>query len=130
MSVEKTEENAMKIRALLAMVLCAMGLVFVTGCDSPEKGFNEWKEAVSKGDVAKARSLSVPNSDGEYILVDFWCEHSKEDPKEYGNAKVIDYEKDGDRALLKLKLGTGDTQEIIMVKDNGKWKFHSVVVRI
>lgn len=109
----------MKFRALLSALLMAAGLVFVAGCESPEKGFKEWKTAIAKGDVAKAKARTVKAlaSEVESMVKSL----SAEDKKIFEKAEVVSCTKEGDTATLKVKMDGRETT-IRMVKEDGKWK--------
>ena len=112
----------MKFRAVLSALLLAAGLVFVTGCDSPEKGYNEWKAALLKGDVAKAKERTVKKAEAGIEII---AEVIKKDAKSKADlekSKVISCTKDGDTATLEVKDGSDKTAKFQMVKEDGTWK--------
>ena len=119
--VKKQKGSVMRIRALLAALCCVAGLVFVTGCDSPEKGFKEWQKAIVKGDVAaaKARTAKQYEADVEKILKEF--KNDSDEKKRLEESKIVKCEKDGDKATLTVKWGDHE-ERIKMVKEDGKWK--------
>ena len=113
--------SVMKIRALLAALCCVVGLVFVTGCESPEKGFKEWKKAIVKGDAAAAKARTAKDSQQYVELMIAGIKDDAETKKNFENAKVVSCTKNGDKATLKVKSGDKDG-EFKMVKEDGKWK--------
>ena len=112
----------MKFRAVLSALLLAAGLVFVTGCDSPEKAYKEWSSAVLKGDVAAAKARSTKAAEkGVEMLV----EMVKQDAKSKENlekSKIVSCTKDGDTATVEVKDASGNTAKFKMAKEDGKWK--------
>ena len=124
--VKKQKGSVMRIRALLAALCCVAGLVFVTGCDSPEKGFKEWQKAIVKGDVAAAKARTAKGA-REYIHV--LVEEIRNDAgkkKDLENTKVVSCTRNGDTAVLTLKDGKGQEDKIKMVQEDGEWKVKDV----
>ena len=111
----------MKIRAMLTALCCVVGLVFVTGCESPEKGFKEWKKAVLKGDVAKVKARTVKKHADEAEAIVEWVKNDSKAKKELEESKIVKCEKNGDKATLKVKFGDKE-EDVKMVKEDGKWK--------
>ena len=111
----------MKIRAMLAALCCVAGLVFVTGCDSPEKGFKEWQSALLKGDIGKAKARTAR---GAEKFVEMVADNIKdaENRTDLENTKIVSCSKNGDTATLTLKTGRGDEISLTMIKEDGKWK--------
>ena len=112
----------MKIRAMLAALCCVVGLVFVTGCESPEKGFKEWKKAIVKGDLEKANARTFGDGKALNPFLIAALQDDAEAKKNFEKTKIISCTKNGDKATLKVKDGKGQESEIEMVKDGGKWK--------
>ena len=108
----------MKIRALLAGLLCAMGLMFVTGCgDSPEKAFKEVKEGFVKGDAAKVKARVSKDAQKN-------IEEAVKDSKVqeiWKNIEFISCTENGDKATVKVKVD-GKEETSTFVKEDGKWK--------
>ena len=117
----------MKIRALLAGLLCAMGLVFVTGCsDSPEKAFKEIQEGFANGDAAKVKSRIAKNAKMSPELIDTIIKQPNVQ-KTWQNISIVSSTENGDTAVVKIKAkslkdGREKTGEITLVKEDGKWK--------
>lgn len=113
----------MKFRMLLSTLLLGAGLVFVAGCDSPEKGFKEWKSAIAKGDVTKANERTT--KDGQK-LVALAVEGIKDDAKAKEGFEKLEIvsctKKDDTHATLKVKDPDGKENDVEMVKEDGKWK--------
>ena len=113
----------MKIRALLAGLLCAMGLVFLTGCgDSPKAAFKEIKEGFSKGDVAKVKSRMAKKS-LESVPAEM-LEAMIKEPKiqeMWKKAEIVSCTENGDKATVKVKVD-GKEETSTFVKEDGKWK--------
>ena len=113
----------MKIRALLAGLLCAMGLMFVTGCgDSPEKAFKEIREGFSKGDAAKVKSRVAKNSP-----ISSWIDAIIKEPEfqeMWKSAEIVSSTVNGDKATVKVKMNDGKekVEDCEFVKEDGKWK--------
>ena len=112
----------MKIRALLAALCCVVGLVFVTGCESPEKGFKEWKKAVLKGDAAAAKARTAKESQQYVDMQIEVVKNNAEAKKIFESSKVVSCTKNGDKATLKIKDSKGKEEDLKMVKEDGKWK--------
>ena len=111
------------IAVLLSALLLAAGLVFVTGCDSPEKGFKKWHAAIAEGDLnaANARSVSAMHQMNKLIT-----ESMKQNPDAAKKAmkvkvEIVSCTKNGDKATLKVKDG-GKEVTVRMVKEGGTWK--------
>ena len=116
----------MKIRALLAGLLCAMGLVFLTGCgDSPEKAFKEIKDGFVKGDAAKVMSRVA---DEDLRKDTAGLDSLLKDPKireAWKNTEIVSSTVNGDTAVVKVKAkidGKVKEGEFKLVKVDGKWK--------
>ena len=134
---QKTKGSVMKIRALLAALCCVVGLVFVSGCGKKAdagKGekkvekkqdavaaFNEWRDAIVKGDVAKAKALTVKEHKKEAEAMVAMVKGDAEFNKIFAGTKVVSSTNDGDSATLKVKNSKGEG-EVKMVKEDGKWK--------
>jgi len=103
---------------------CFFGLIgfFAVGCGSPSpsKVAERFYEALAKGDMETVGKYST----GETIsslapLI------SKVQPMvaAYGKGKAVSQEIDGDEAVVVMKFSNQeDTEEIHLVKVNGKWK--------
>ena len=113
----------MKLRTWLSVLLLSVGIVFVAGCDSPEKGFKEWKSAIAKGDVTKANERTTKDGQAVNALM---VEGLKDDAKSkdaFEKLEVVSCtKKDDTHATLKVKDVEGKTSDLDMVKEDGKWK--------
>ena len=113
----------MKFRAVLSALLLAAGLVFITGCDSPERGYKKYAEAIADGDLNAANSRSVS---ALHMLNKFAVAAMKKNPDAAKKAKaakieIVSCTKNGDRATLKVKVD-GKEGTVRMVKEGGTWK--------
>ena len=136
----------MKIRALLAGLLCAMSLVVVTGCgkkeakepakgpakaqepakakpvkvESPETAIKELKEGFAKGDAAKVKARVAKNSELSSEMLEAIIKEPKIQEM-WKKAEIVSSTENGDSATVKVKLD-GKEEDIKLVKEDGKWK--------
>ena len=112
----------MKIRALLSALLLAAGLMFVTGCESPHRGFREWRAALLKGDLSKANSRTTQQGQ---MLNQMLISRFKEDAdarRDFEKVEIVSYTRNGNTVTLKLKNADGSFGEQEMIKEDGRWK--------
>ena len=112
----------MKFRALLSALWFVAGIMLVTGCDSPEKGFKEWKAAILKGDIEKANNRTTASGQMLNVFLAGYVEKNAEAKKEFEALKIVSCTRNGDRATLKIKNASGQIKPFDMVKKDGKWK--------
>ena len=113
----------MKFRVLLSAMLLAAGVVFVAGCDSPKKGFNEWKSAIVKGDVTKANERTTKDGQTMNAMIVAGFQDDAKSKAAFEKLEIVSCDKkDDDHATLKVKDAEGKTSDIQMVREDGKWK--------
>ena len=112
----------MKFRAMLSALLLAAGLVFITGCDSPERAFKAWKSAIAKGDVTTANKYTTANGQMVNALLAAALKDDADARKNFEKIEIVSCTKNGDRATIKFKGPDGEVKSMDMVKEGGKWK--------
>jgi len=100
--------------------VCAV--LFLCGCDSPKKGFNEWRDALLNGKIDKANARTIKKSQAMNGLLAAGLQDDKKAQEQFRKTEVVSVTENGDKATLKLKDASGETSEFKMVKEDGKWK--------
>lgn len=109
-------------KILFSMFACVCALMVLCGCDSPKKGFEEWRDAVADGKADKAMERVTKNMKELTGLLAASCKDEKEEAQKIRNMGVISVEENGDKATLKYTNQDGKIEEAQMVKEDGKWK--------
>jgi hypothetical protein len=117
-------------KILFAVILLSGTMLFSCksgGSDDPKGVLTEFFEALSKKDIAKARTLATEDSKSMLDMMEMGMKMDKDtssDSKfdkakmEFGEAKI-----EGDKAVVPVKETTsGETMNYTLKKENGNWK--------
>ena len=100
----------------------AVLMIFVFGCDSPEKAFESWREAIVNGKIDDANKVTVEKSQ---LLNSFMVKAVKSSEKaenQMKSLKIVGKSVSGEYATLQIKDGDGVVYSFDMKKEDGKWK--------
>jgi hypothetical protein len=117
----------------LFFAVAIAGAAFISGCNSagsndPKVVLNAFFDALSKKDIATARTLATESSKSMLDMMEMGMKMGKDDKKtdekydkskmEFGEPKI-----EGDKATIIAKdKGTGEGTNFTLKKEGGKWK--------
>lgn len=112
--------NKILKRALIAVTaaLLALGMTSCGGGSSPTAAAKAFIAAVQKGDAKAMEKVATKNT---VELMGLFSEKAAAAMKEYGKITNAAEEIDGDTAVVSLTFENGETEEITLIKENGKW---------
>lgn len=108
-----------KICFLSAIFMLA---AFLSGCDSPEKAFESWREAVVSGKIDDANEVTVEKSQ---LLNSFMVKAVKSSQKakeQMKSLEIVGKSVAGDHVTLQIKDSDGVVSDFNVKKEDGKWK--------
>ena len=112
----KNKMRSMGIIALTAVIVFTMASC---GGSSPSSVARNFYTAVEKGDTKAIEQNSTPET---AQLMALFGEKAKEGLTENAKIKSTSEKIDGDTAVVTLTFDNGETQELDLIKVNGKWK--------
>jgi len=109
----------------------ALAAIFIVGCksqsDDPKSVLVSFFEALSKKDIAKAKTLATKDSESMISMIEMGMNMAKDkdemskfniDDMEFGEVKI-----DGDKATIPVKeKKSGESMKYTLKKESGKWK--------
>ena len=109
----------MKRMVILAGLLC---VVFIAGCGGgggPSSAAKKFYSAVEKGDTKAMEGVAT----ADVMAVMEWAlAMASEQITEKGKITKTTEKIDGDKAVVTLTFSNGETEDLDMVKEDGKWK--------
>jgi len=113
----KTQRKVIVVAILLASI--AIGMVACGGGSSPSSVARQFVTAVEKGDTKALEKLATPQTAG---IIAMFGEKAKTSMAEYGKVTNATEKIDGNNATVTLTFANGKTEDITLIKDDGKWK--------
>jgi ketosteroid isomerase-like protein len=109
----------MKRMMMLAGIICVVFIAACGGSESPSSVAKKFYAAVEKGDSKAIEQLATPET---AQLLALFGEKAKGTLGEYGEIKSTTEKIDGDTAVVTLNFANGDSDDLNLVKVDGKWK--------
>jgi len=114
-------KNTIKLLAVAALV-AVIGFA-VTACGgggggSPAAVTRAFLAALEKNDVKTMEKTATKDT---VALMGMFGEKAADSMKEYGKITNTAEKIDGDKATVSLTFANGQTEELTLIKDNGKW---------
>ena len=108
------------LKAALAILIIVSLALAVASCGggSPTAAAKAFMSAVEKGDAKAMEKVATKDT---VALVGMFGEKASESMKEYGKITDSTEKIDGDTATVSLTFDSGKTEEVSLIKENGKW---------
>jgi len=106
-------------RALMVIAAASLALGMAScGGSSPTAAAKAFIAAVEKGDSKAMEKVATKNT---VALIGMFGEKAADSMKEYGKITNTAEKIDGDKATVSLTFENGETEELTLIKDDGKW---------
>jgi len=107
------------IPAVVIVVLLVLGMANCGGGgSSPTAAAKAFMAAVEKNDTKAMEKVATKNT---VALMATFGEKASDSMKKYGKITETTEKIDGDNATVSVTFENGETQEVTLVKENGKW---------
>jgi len=106
---------------MLAGIVC---VVFITGCiiESPSSVARKFFVALSKGDTKAMGQVATSDAMKIFSYIGDLGDKEKEEMAEFGKIKSTTQTIEGDTAVVTVTFDNGETSDLDLIKENGKWK--------
>jgi hypothetical protein len=106
-------------RALIAIVAASLVLGMAScGGGGPTAAAKAFITAVEKGDSKAMEKVATKDT---VTLIGMFGEKAADSMKDYGKITGTSEKIDGDKATVSLTFANGKTEELTLIKENGKW---------
>jgi len=108
------------LKGVLIAVAAASLVLGMAGCggSSPTVAAKAFMAAVEKGDAKAMEKVATKDT---VMLMGMFGEKAADSMKEYGKITGTTEKIDGDEATVSLTFENGETEEVTLIKENGKW---------
>ena len=110
------------LKRMLIAVAVALLVLGMASCgdgeSSPTTAANAFIAAVEKGDAKEMEKVATKDT---VALIGMFGEKAADSIKEYGKITNTTEEIDGDKAVVSLTFENGNTEELTLIKEDGKW---------
>ncbi len=100
----------------------ALLMIVISGCDSPEKAFESWREAIVNGKIDDANEVTVEKSQLINSFMVKAVKSNEKAEKQMKSLKIVGKSVAGEYATLQIKDADGVVSGFDMEKEDGKWK--------
>jgi predicted negative regulator of RcsB-dependent stress response len=112
-------KNTIKLFGIIALVaIIGFTVVSCGGGGSPTAAAKAFMAAVEKGDAKAMEKVATKDT---VALMTMFGEKASSSVKEYGKITNTSEKIDGDNATVSLTFESGKTEELTLIKENGKW---------
>jgi len=105
-------------RALMAIAAASLVLGMASCGGSPTASAKAFMTAVEKGDSKAMEKVATKDT---VMLMGMFGEKAADSMKEYGKVTKTAEKIDGDKATVSLTFENGETEELTLIKEKGKW---------